>query len=395
MQTGGIWYHGGPILEQTKVVAIYWAATPIYANGPTPGTTGSGAQDGSLIGYFLNHLGGSNYFGINTTYYDAVHPVQNVVTYTGFWANNQNVPASNGSEVSDGTIRAMITSGLQSGSLAYDPQTVYVVFGAGRTNLGGGFTGANGYCGYHGNFQPSGFPTVTYAVLPYDAYYYSICTNGTPYPNGDPADAEVNTLAHEVEEVTTDFLLNAWFGSDTKHENADLCAWNFGQGAGATYSNGTGTANIRLGSRDFLVQTNWANRDDGGCFFGLNHAGLYVTALSGVPQPVRIPGSYTAAIGGTSVSPRGSTWYKWEVSYSNGVLPPVITPYQGSSYSLNVPAGSYTIYVTVTPRDYEGVGYPTAWTYSVCTAEGAAAKSISPDAVGGCAPPPDPLAATR
>ena len=82
-QATGINYHGGPILTQTNVATIYWANSTIYNGGPAPGTNGAGSADGSLVGYFLNHLGGSPYFNINTTYFDQVgggHTVANVVT---------------------------------------------------------------------------------------------------------------------------------------------------------------------------------------------------------------------------------------------------------------------------------------------------------------------------
>jgi PKD repeat protein len=74
------------------------------------------------------------------------------------------------------------------------------------------------------------------------------------------ADAVINVLAHEIEESTTDYALNAWFDLSGQ-ENADKCAWNFG----ATYSNGTGTANMKIGTKDFLIQQNWVNSGNGGC----------------------------------------------------------------------------------------------------------------------------------
>jgi hypothetical protein len=84
----GIFYHGGPIIHATNVAAIYWSSATIYNGGPAPGTAGSGAQDGSLIGFFLRNLGGSRYFNINTTYFDGAGAhVQNSVTYTQFWAD--------------------------------------------------------------------------------------------------------------------------------------------------------------------------------------------------------------------------------------------------------------------------------------------------------------------
>ena len=62
----------------------------------------------------------------------------------------------------------------------------------------------------------------------------------------------VSVLAHELEEAVTDPELNAWY--DTRgYENADKCAWTFG----TTYASGGGIANMRLGSRDYLIQQNW------------------------------------------------------------------------------------------------------------------------------------------
>ncbi len=260
-QATGIQYHGGPILVQTKVVAVYWANGTIYSGGPAAGTTGTGAQDASLVGFFLQNLGGSGYFNINTTYFDQVaggHTVQNSVTYSQFWADNTNVPPANGSTVSDPTIQAEIIKGFNNGNLTYDPQTIYSVFTTGNTNLGGGF--GTQYCAYHSNFTFNG-QLVIYSVQPYVAQFLSACSNSTAAPNGDvPADAVINVLAHEIEESTTDYALNAWFDASGQ-ENADKCAWNFG----ATYNNGTGVANMKIGTKDFLIQQNWVNSGNGGC----------------------------------------------------------------------------------------------------------------------------------
>src|SRR5438093_10218377 len=67
--------------------------------------------------------------------------------------------------------------------------------------------------------------------------------------------AEVNLISHETEETTTDENLDAWYDASGA-ENADKCAWQFGQ----TYTTGNGsTANISVGGRDWLVQMNWVN----------------------------------------------------------------------------------------------------------------------------------------
>jgi hypothetical protein len=260
----GIYYHGGPVLQSgTKVAAIYWAASTIYPGGPTPGTTGSGTQDGSLIGLFMRGLGGSPYFNINSTYTDgAGAKIVNSVTYTQFYANNSSVPA-NGASVSDAQIVSMLQAAFNSGALSYDASTLYNVFTAGTVNLGGGF--GTQYCAYltHGTVTIGGVArTVLYSAMPYDAAYPNSCASGLGSPNNDPgADAEVNTLAHEIEETTTDMMGNAWFDR-RGYENADKCAWTWG----TTYRTANGaTANMKIGGKDFLVQQNWTNAGAGGC----------------------------------------------------------------------------------------------------------------------------------
>ena len=259
----GMIYHGGPVLQAgTNVAAVYWASSTIFTNGPTPGSTGNGSQDGSLVGYFLNHIGGSPYFDINTTYTNGSgQAIVNSVSYTQYWANNTGAP-SGSTKVSDAQMIAMLQSGFDSHALLYDPSTLYAIFTSGNVNLGGGF--GSQYCAYHtnGTVTINGVArTVLYAAMPYNQAYPGTCTNGTPAPNGDAgADAEVNTLVHEIEETTTDMLGTAWWDR-RGYENADKCAWTWG----STYSNGTGTANVKLGTKDFLIQQNWKNSGSGGC----------------------------------------------------------------------------------------------------------------------------------
>jgi len=255
----GISYHGGPVLlTETKVVAIYWGtganSGPIFNNGPTPGTIGTGAQDGSLVGFFLRNLGGSSYFNINTTYTNGsgAH-IANNVNYVGFWANASTPPSA----PTDGDMLAMLQSGFGS-KITYDSQTLYLIMTPSGVNLGGNF--GTQYCAYHYHGSTSS-GTVLYAAMPYNQQYPGVCTNGTKAPNGDAgADAEVNTLAHEIEETTTDLMGNAWF--DVRgYENADKCAWSWG----STYTTANGgVANINVGGKDFLVQMNWINANGGG-----------------------------------------------------------------------------------------------------------------------------------
>jgi len=263
---GTIYNHGGPVLRTaTNVVAVYWGSSTIYPGGPAAGTTGTKGQDGSLIGFFLRTLGGSPYFNINTSYTDAsgAH-IQNVVNYNGFWANNTNVPAS-GASVSDAQMLSMLQSGFNSGKIAYDPNTLYIIFSANGVNLGGGF--GTQYCAYHThgnvNLTNGGTKTVLYSAMPYNAGNGS-CIAQTTGPNGDPADPEVSVVAHETEETTTDMMANAWF-DNRGYENADKCAWTWG--TTQTLANGA-AYNLTLTengvSKHFLVQRNWI-APNGGC----------------------------------------------------------------------------------------------------------------------------------
>ena len=69
---------------------------------------------------------------------------------------------------------------------------------------------------------------VLYAVMPYNWSHPTSCSALSNSPNNDfGADAEVNTLTHELEETNTDPQLNAWYDS-VGNENADKCAWTFG-----------------------------------------------------------------------------------------------------------------------------------------------------------------------
>jgi hypothetical protein len=262
----GINYHGGRIVAQDfHVVSIYWSSGATYPGGPNPNgaeLTGSGAADGSLVGTFLRGLGGSPYYNINKTYWDQLtagvyRSVTGGIVYDGYWADGTNAPSGT-DNVSGAAVEAEIAAGFASGALTYGANTIYSVFSAGGVNLGGGaFTQ---YCAYHGHFTWSG-NDVIYAVMPYNAYNTSACGAQATGPNGDPADFEVNTLAHEIEEANTDPSLSAWW-DNRGYENADKCAWTFG--TTSTASNGA-KYNMTIGGKNWLVQRNWKNSGSGSC----------------------------------------------------------------------------------------------------------------------------------
>jgi hypothetical protein len=272
----GISYHGGSVLQNgTKVVSIYWGSStrPVgYAS--LPSGTGSGGSDGTLIGTFLRSLGnitstaGKGYFNINHTYWgpggnSTTNLIAPTVSYTGFWNTNGDAGAPTPSaSPTDADMIALVNWGIANGRIAYDPSTVYAIFTGNGVNLGGGF--GSQYCAYH-THGTNAAGTFFYAAMPYNQQYVSGCTSQYASPNSDvAANSEVNTLAHEIEETTTDDMGNAWY--DTRgYENADKCAWKWG--TTATASNG-GVYNESYGGVNFLVQTNWVNAGSGGCANG-------------------------------------------------------------------------------------------------------------------------------
>ena len=242
--SNGINYHSGPVILGTVNVYYIW-----YGNW-------SGNSATSILTDLANSIGGSPYFNINTTYYNGSNThVSNSVSLAGSTTDNY----SQGTNLSDAQVQAVVSSAISSGRLPKDTNAVYFVLTSADVGQGGGgFCGS--YCGWH-----------TYGTIAGSDIKYSFVGNPDRcptacsmqvQPNGNVgADGMASIIAHELEEATTDPDLNAWY--DVRgYENADKCAWTFG----TTYATANGsTANMHLGSRDFLIQRNWVNAAGGYC----------------------------------------------------------------------------------------------------------------------------------
>ena len=267
-----ILYNGGPVLQKPRIVAIYFSANRIFNRGPRPGSIGEGSDDNSLVGYYLNNLGGSPHWNINTTYFDmnGRHRdyISNVADYTSFWAANSGAPQS-GDVVTDDDIVNLVETGFQTRAIKYDPHTLYMVFTGPGVNLGGGYSATDlQYCAWHSGYQRANGKIVQIAAMPYQADFTPahsasgyICVPQDGAPNGDAgADGAVSGMTHEFEETTTDPITNtppyftSWYDVNFE-ESADKCAYTYGK----VSNNGSGYWNIRIGNKPFLVQRNWAN----------------------------------------------------------------------------------------------------------------------------------------
>jgi hypothetical protein len=86
------------------------------------------------------------------------------------------------------------------------------------------------------------------------------CAAQTTGPNGNAGvDGMASVIAHELEEATTDPDPRSGWADSGGSENADKCAWTFGNSQkidsyGAYY-------NMTLGTRNFLIQRNLSATD--------------------------------------------------------------------------------------------------------------------------------------
>ena len=189
-----ILYWGGRLILNQRLVAVYYSPATIFNNGPAPGEVGAGANDHSLVGYFLNHIGGSSYWNINTLYYQIVGGqqqfVQNTMSYDAYWAANGPGAPRPGATVNTNQMVNLIEDGFASGALKYDPSTLYMIFTGPGVNLGGGFSSTHlQYCAWHSAYFRANGQIVQISAMPYDADF-------TPaHPSKDDSSACCRTAA--------------------------------------------------------------------------------------------------------------------------------------------------------------------------------------------------------
>ena len=241
----GINYHNGPVMLGVTNTYVIW-----YGNWPSTSTTPAILTD------LLGNVGGSPYFNINTTYYNAsTTKVSNAVKYGGSTTDSYSL----GSSLSDAGVRTVVSNAIAAGRLPNDSNGVYFVLTSMDVNETSGFL--TQYCGWHSNGAIAG-SDIKYSFVGDPGRNMAACSAQSKSPNDNAAaDAMASVILHELEETVSDPDLNAWYDSRGM-ENADKCAWTFG----STYTLANGSlANMKLGTRDFLIQRNWLNASGGLC----------------------------------------------------------------------------------------------------------------------------------
>ncbi|MBN9658989.1 MAG: hypothetical protein J0H49_12470 [Acidobacteria bacterium] len=235
--------HGGPVMTGTIHVYVIWYGNWNQGNGTD---TPAGQQ---LVRDFLNNIGNSSYFNINTTYAG----VGGAVALSGESTDT----GSQGTRLSDSKVKTVVSSAISSGRLPKDANAVYFVLTSSNVSESSGF--CSRYCGWH-TYSTISSSNIKYSFVGNASRCLSGCAAQTISPNGNAGvDGMISVIAHELEEAATDPNLNAWYDSSGA-ENADKCAWTFGSNlallpSGAYY-------NMTLGSRNYLIQRNLSAADN-------------------------------------------------------------------------------------------------------------------------------------
>lgn len=241
----GIQYHGGPVMLGPVNLYYIWY-------GDNDDTTRSVLTD------FGNTLGGSRWYQLLTSYTDGNGvPLSKSLVLKGAVS----VGYTQGKTLSTPAVQSIVQDVIASQALPSDTNGVYLVLTARDV-----VPDTTGFCGYHSLYRTSSGDAIKFGLI-LNARDRGGCRPSAEWtgvgPNGaSGADAMASVIAHEVAETVTDPEMNGWYRGNGEGENGDLCAWNMG----VTYpAANLASANIRLGSRDFLLQQLWVNKDGGSC----------------------------------------------------------------------------------------------------------------------------------
>ena len=235
-----ITYHGGSVMTGKVKVYIVWY-------GSWTGTT-RGARR-ALVTEFVQHLD-SPYWAINHTYTNGTGIAVGAAPVLSTQIDD---PGSVGtSQLSDDQIQQVVRNAVVARSLPRDAKGIYLVVTSSAVSKQGFLTQ---YCGWHSYTTVQGTSLKFSFIGDPSGPKVRNCSPQSASPNGDAgADAMVSTIAHELSETVTDPTMHGWYSAHGE-ENADRCAWQYGK----VFASGLGRANVHLGARDYLLQTNWVN----------------------------------------------------------------------------------------------------------------------------------------
>jgi hypothetical protein len=255
--TSKMLYHNGPVLSGNR--NIY----PIYYGcwADNCGRLGD-TKTMNILTDFFTSIGNTPYAQINSTYTDAAgQPAASAFIFGG---QVSDASYSHGTELTKADIVDLISFQVNNFQLPQDSNGIYVIIAS--ADIGSTDTG---FCSpsappFHGQGIVNGSP-VNYIFLGNPNRCPTVAgpqfSPSGPTPNDSyAADVLVSNVAHALNGTVTNPLGNGWYDRYGL-ENTDKCQDALGHPAfGQTYLTANGArANVRFGSRDFLIQQNWVN----------------------------------------------------------------------------------------------------------------------------------------
>ena len=251
-KTPVILYHGGPVMSASTTIYI------VYYGSFT-------ATQHDILDTFLENIGGSPAFNVNTEYYDSANQfVQNVLNYTPA-TDSYNDAYSLGTSLSGSFVTTILHNAVSGGHLPADANGIYLLTVSPDVKLP-----KTVWCAYHTHTTAIvAGEDIKYALAadPPASILNSCSGNIATYgdatsPNGDIGmDEVVDSLIHELSETVTDPDINAWYTKGGQ-EVGDLC--NFVYGPTFLAPNGS-HANHTFGSRNYLAQEIWSMENPVAC----------------------------------------------------------------------------------------------------------------------------------
>lgn len=238
--SGNLTYRGGPVLQNVKVVTVYWGKNVQF----------SGATGMQTFDAFYGAVTNSAYFDMLQEY-NTTSPVQKFGR--GSWIARYAYTAGATGTVQDSAIHTALASLIDAGSVpAPDADTLYAIHFAPNITIqmSDGSTSCQVFCAYHNSFAHNG-KTVFYSVNPDQG---GSCAGGC---GGDPSpfNNATSVASHELSEATTDADVGqnnlAWY-DDSQGENGDIC--------NASQCKLTGPAGgLTTCPTSYIVQNVWSN----------------------------------------------------------------------------------------------------------------------------------------
>lgn len=247
-----ILYHNGPVLLGTQIIYAVW-----YGNWATD------TYRQILLADFMSNIGSTPYFLINTGYPNSAgRAPSGELAFGGSSADAY----SHGAALTEADVADVVANAILTGGLPLDPSGIYVVLTSPDVTVQDGATQfCLTCCNLHGDSVVASSP-FRYVFVGNPARCPSACSPQGQSPNGDyAADAIASWLAHALNAVMTNPTGGGWYDRYGL-ENSEKCEDTYGTTYTVTNQLGeTARANIKVGTRDYLLQQNWVNGKKGHC----------------------------------------------------------------------------------------------------------------------------------